>query len=184
MQYKYISDLHLYDMDSIDWRPEFQNLDKYAIHLIDNWNAFTNPDDIVIIVGDIGHKCPRTVEVLKRLKGKKILVLGNHDYIWGSYLYTCGVFDGIHEKLCYNDIHIQHIPDSLTRDCKFYIHGHHHRYDMSGMQNALQLYANDTYRLNCAADLNNNKPCTIQELLLNKELLLDSYREKGLLLGG
>lgn len=181
MQFKYISDLHLYDITSIDWRPEFPNLDLYAIDLMDKWNAFTEPDDIVILVGDIGHYCPYTVAVLKKLKGIKILVTGNHDVAWGNNLYTCGVFSGIHNVVERNNIHIQHIPETYTGTCQFYIHGHHHRYDTPGMQNALNLYVRDTYRLNCAADLNGNRPCTIQELMLNKEVLLDKYRSRGIL---
>jgi len=181
MQWKYISDMHLYDVSSFEWRPQFDNLDLYAINLIDSWNAFTEPDDIVIVTGDIGHLCPKTISVLSKLKGTKILIVGNHDVEWGAKLYTCGVFSGVHNVIEQNNIHIQHIPEPYTGVCQFYIHGHHHRYDMPGMQNALNLYARDTYRLNCAADINGNRPCTIQELMLNKEVLLDKYREQGLL---
>ena len=181
MQCRYISDLHLYDIYSIDWRPKFNNLDLYAANLIDSWNESTEDNDIVIIGGDIGHYCPKTLEVLSRLKGIKILVIGNHDLAWGSKLYTCGLFSGIHEVIEKNNIHIQHIPETYTGNCQFYIHGHHHRYDMPGMQNVLSQYARDTYRLNCAADMNNNRPCTIQELILNKEVNLERYRERGIL---
>lgn len=184
MDYKYISDLHLYDIDSLDWRGSDLNLDMYASTLIDNWNTVTSPEDIVIVAGDIGHYCPRTVEVLKRLNGCKILVIGNHDYVWGSNLYTCGAFNGVHEYIELPTVHIQHIPEGNADKTKFYVHGHHHRYDMPGMQNALQSYVKDTYRLNCAADLNNNRPCTIQQLLMNKELMIESLKERGLILGG
>jgi calcineurin-like phosphoesterase family protein len=173
--------MHIYDISSIEWRPEFPNLDLYAVNLIDSWNAFTDPKDIVIIVGDVGHYCPRTIEVLKRLNGIKILIIGNHDLTWGDNIYTCGVFSGIHQSIDQNNIHVQHIPEKYAGDCQFYIHGHHHRYNMPGMYKALSQYANDTYRLNCAADLNGNHPCTIQELMLNKEVLLYKYHEMGLL---
>lgn len=181
MQFRYISDLHIYDAESIDWRPEHFSLDTYVMSLLDCWNAFTDEDDYVIIVGDIGHKCPRTIEVLKRLKGIKILVIGNHDLSWGRDLWTCGVFSGIHESIENNGIYVQHIPQPYSGNCQYYVHGHHHRYDAPGMQNALLAYARDTYRLNCAADLNGNRPCTLQELELNKAVLMDKYREQGLL---
>lgn len=182
MQCRYISDLHLYDISSVEWRlGYYQNLDYYASSLIDTWNAFTDPEDCVILVGDIGHFCPRTIEVLKKLHGVKILVIGNHDSDWGNNIYTCGVFSGIHRCIERNDIHVQHIPEEYHGNCQFYVHGHHHRYDMPGMQKALVAYARDTYRLNCAADLNGNRPCTLQELMLNKEVLLDNYRTNGLL---
>lgn len=181
MQYRYISDLHLYDVDSVDWRPEFANLDVYAWHLLTNWNAVTDPDDIVIVNGDIGLCCKRTFDILNQLNGTKILVLGNHDIIWGQFIYSCGAFSGVHGAINSNGIYIQHIPEKLDRDYTYFIHGHHHRYDMNGMLPALQQYARDTCRLNCAADLNNHRPCTLQELITNKEILLDKYKDMGLL---
>lgn len=184
MQYKYISDLHLFDVYSLDWRDNFPTLEAYAMCLIENWNAFTEPDDVVILVGDVGHYCPKTLEVLRRLKGTIILVKGNHDVVWGSDLYTCGLFKGIHDEINSTGLFVKHIPDEPQGLSKYYIHGHHHRYDMPGMLGALKLYAGDVYRLNCAADLNNHRPCTIQELILNKELMIEDFRERGLLTGG
>lgn len=177
MQCRYISDLHLYDAYSIEWRGDIYNynLDLYAINLMDTWNTFTSTDDIVIVVGDIGNYCPRTLDVLSRLNGTKILVKGNHDIQWHTELYRCGIFKGIHDEISNNGIFVKHNPYGDRGDCKYYIHGHHHRYDMPGMNSALQLYARDVFRLNCAADLLNNKPCTIQELILQKELLVDKY---------
>lgn len=182
MQYKYISDLHLFDPTSFDWRDGMPVMD-YACLLVDSWNAFTDPDDVVIVVGDIGHPCPYTIKTLQKLNGKKILVLGNHDLSWGPELYTCGVFSGIYESIEQNNIYINHIPEDYHGNCQFYVHGHHHRYDMPGMYKKLQRYAANTYQLNCAADMNNNRPCTLQELILNKELNLERYREMGILGG-
>lgn len=185
MQLRYIADTHLYDTYSLEWRPEFSNLDLYAMHLIDSWNAFTAKDDVTIMVGDVGQFCKRTVEVLKRLNGRIILVIGNHDISWGRNMYTCGVFAGIHDSIDTGTVYIQHKPTEGTNSVsKYFVHGHHHRYDMPGMQNKLIRYANDVYRFNCSADLNNHRPCTLQELMLNKELLLEKYKERGILSGG
>lgn len=181
MQCRFISDLHLYDVSSINWRPNFSSLDTYAMNLIDCWNAFTQPEDLVFIVGDVGHFCPRTIQVLKKLYGTKVLIVGNHDIEWGTNLYTCGVFSGIHQQIYANNIYINHTPDGDRGNCVFYVHGHHHRYDMHGMSNVLKDYARDTCRINCSADLINNKPCTLQELILCKEVWVDKYRELGLL---
>lgn len=182
MQYKYISDLHLYDVYSTDWRSSFKSLDHYASSLIDSWNTTTKDDDIVIIVGDIGHYCPRTVEVYKRLKGQKVLVVGNHDLSWGEKLFTSKIFTGVYDQLAADDMFIKHVPDDdITQKYPIFIHGHHHRYDMPNMLHSLQQYASDTNRFNCAADINNNRPCTLQELMLNKELLLEKYRAMNLL---
>lgn len=178
---KFISDPHLFDVGSLSWRPQFSDVYSYADFLIDNWNRFTLPDDIVFLVGDIGHYCQKTIDVLNKLNGHKLLILGNHDISWGNAVYTCGCFVGVYGTFDLESIHIQHIPEAISSSYTWYVHGHHHRYDMVGMYKALQLYAADTYRLNCSADINNHHPCTLNELLLNKEVMLDKLRSTGIL---
>lgn len=177
----FISDTHLFDVASIDWRPSFPSVYSYADHLIESWNRFTLEDNIVFLVGDIGHYCSKTLEVLRECKGHKLLIIGNHDVTWGSKLYNCDLFDGIYGNFLLDTIYISHTPAPTNVKHTWFVHGHHHRYDMPGMYNALDTYARDTYRLNCSADLNNHRPCSLQELLLNKEVMLDKYRETGLL---
>lgn len=172
---RFISDLHLYDMYSMDWRKV--PLDVYANTLVENWNTTVSPEDLTIIVGDIGHYCPKSVNTLKSLNGRKILVLGNHDVEWGNEVYRCGVFSGVHNSVHLSGIDITHIPDESCIKSRYYIHGHHHDYKHYTMLYALKTYARDTYRLNCASDLIGNKPCTLQELVLQKELLLDKMSE-------
>ena len=181
MQLRYISDLHLFDSYSLDWRPEFKTLDDFADNLIISWNEFTSNDDIVIIVGDIGYNCPKTHEVIRELKGNKVLVIGNHDREWGSALYCSDLFRGIHEYIYNNGIYVQHIPDEIDFNCQYYIHGHHHRYDVPGMQKKLESYVRDTYRLNCSCDLIHYSPKTLQQLIMEKEIILDKYSAKGLI---
>lgn len=185
MATRYISDLHLYDKDSLEWRSELDmSLDQYAMFFMEQWNFYTDSNDIVIVDGDLGTYCYRTTEVLKRLKGRKVLVLGNHDITWGNNVYNPELFCGTHSYINSGGIYITHIPDipdSIRNGVAYIIHGHHHRYDMPNMQLKLKQYARDVHRYNCAADLNNHRPCTLQELMLNKELLLENYMERGLL---
>lgn len=185
MSTKFIADLHLYDYYSMDWRGYLErDLDGYASLLIDGWNSTTQDDDVVIIAGDVGHYCEMTVSVLQCLKGHKILIVGNHDLEWGEKLYSSGVFEGIHSSANLNGVYVQHKPDieqTLRSNSRYFIHGHHHRYDMPNMQRALFAYARDIYRLNCAADLIKHKPRTLQELITQKELLLEKYVKQGLL---
>lgn len=187
MQIRLIADLHLYDSYSYAWRQELDmNIDRFAAMQIDCWNAVCDDDTIVILVGDIGKPCPATRACLKRLKGIKVLVTGNHDTAWGSDIYDANLFSGTHEFIERNGMYIRHIPDTQAfkqSGATYFVHGHHHRYDLPGMQRELQLYARDVYRLNCCTDLIGYTPRTLQELILQKELLLDRYREKGLLGG-
>jgi len=55
----------------------FSNIDEMNETLIFNWNAVVNPKDLVYHLGDFGFN--NVEPVLKRLNGKKILIIGNHD---------------------------------------------------------------------------------------------------------
>ena len=51
--------------------------------LIDNWNASVKQHDTVYILGDLFFRSKVTADVmLKRLNGKKNLIIGNHDKDW------------------------------------------------------------------------------------------------------
>lgn len=183
MQTRYIADLHLFDSYSYSWRDYLDmNIDQYASMLIDNWNGVCDEDTLTIIVGDVGRYCPKTLTCIKQLRGIKVLVVGNHDVSWGRELYNPELFQGTHNFIKDSGIFVQHTPcDIDTSGVSYYIHGHHHRYDVQGMQQELRRYARDVYRLNCAADLIGHTPRTLQELIFQKELLLEQYRERGLL---
>jgi len=64
---------------TLDNRP-FTDLDHMASELVSNYNALVQPDDICFFLGDmmLGKTAPLR-EVLSRLNGNKILILGNHD---------------------------------------------------------------------------------------------------------
>ena len=48
--------------------------------LIANWNAVVRPDAVVYHLGDVSFSDEtRTLAILRRLNGRKFLVLGNHD---------------------------------------------------------------------------------------------------------
>lgn len=75
----YIADLHIGCTNSFDGRT--------LIHdeiLVQNWNSVVNNNDTVYILGDIGRVGSNkdneyVCSILSRLKGRKILILGNHD---------------------------------------------------------------------------------------------------------
>ena len=51
--------------------------------LIDGWNAAVRPDDVVYHLGDFAFGLrdeARVRSVFRRLNGRKVLILGNHDY--------------------------------------------------------------------------------------------------------
>lgn len=79
---------------------------NYMQRLEENWRSVVQPQDTVIIPGDVswGMSLEQAKEdflFLHRLPGKKILMKGNHDYWWtttrkmGKYLADSG-FDTLH----------------------------------------------------------------------------------------
>ena len=85
----FISDLHFGHRNILrfDCRP-FSTIEEHDEYLINQWNDTVGTDDDVWILGDISwYSALKTVNILKRLNGKKHLCIGNHDhkqYIRGS----------------------------------------------------------------------------------------------------
>lgn len=77
----FISDLHMGHKNAIsfDSRP-FTTIEEHDAAIIQNWNNRVTEEDTVYILGDISwHKNARTINIFKQLKGKKHLIVGNHD---------------------------------------------------------------------------------------------------------
>ncbi len=82
-----ISDLHL----SIN-NPKPMDIfgpawDNYVENIIEDWNSKVNEDDLVLMAGDFSwamalEDTKKDFDLLKDLKGKKIIIRGNHDYWW------------------------------------------------------------------------------------------------------
>lgn len=76
------SDLHFGHKAVIEYcnRP-FKSVEEMDETLIKNWNKVVKPIDKVYVLGDffMYHKKPKLREIMSRLNGTKILVLGNHD---------------------------------------------------------------------------------------------------------
>lgn len=79
----FISDTHFGHANIIGHQPiqrgHFPTADAMDEAMIDRWNFLVNKNDTVYHVGDFGWKVSQSVEILKRLNGKKILIPGNHD---------------------------------------------------------------------------------------------------------
>ncbi len=78
----YISDLHLFHEASIgfDGRP-FRNLEEMHAEIVRKWNSKVTNGDTVYILGDMSMrgKNEDLIALVAILKGKKVLIRGNHD---------------------------------------------------------------------------------------------------------
>lgn len=76
-----IADLHFSHKNIIEYekRP-FANVEEMNKTIVRNWNTFVSKHDTVFILGDVSF-CGKeeTKELISKLNGKKVLILGNHD---------------------------------------------------------------------------------------------------------
>jgi len=114
----------------------FSNLEQMNSTLIGKWNKVVRPNDIIINVGDVIFTKGESEEikkVIKKLNGRKILVMGNHDRKSMAFYLSNG-FDFVCEKFTWqfnnHRLLFLHNPNNIIardyRDYNFIIHGHWH----------------------------------------------------------
>lgn len=113
-QVYFYSDPHFSDEEMVHLRKNYIG-DEEQVKRI---NSKIGKNDTIVILGDIGNK-----EMLKKIRGYKVLLLGNHDAGATNYVgYADEIYEGplfISEKLL-----ISHEPISIAGS--FNIHGHDH----------------------------------------------------------
>ena len=78
----FTSDPHYHHKKVIEYcnRP-FETVEDMNITLMNFWNNTVSNNDTVFVLGDFSFAgTKKTAEVLRELKGRKILIMGNHDY--------------------------------------------------------------------------------------------------------
>ena len=146
---RYIADLHFDHEDIIayDNRP-FDSAEEMNEKLVENWNqVVTDPEDMTWILGDFcTGNAERWEAILGRLKGRKGLILGNHD----DAVVTASVLDHFEDVAPYREItagdrHVvlSHYPMLAFRDQYFgwyHLYGHvHSSYEWNVTENAKRL---------------------------------------------
>lgn len=103
----YISDLHLFCRSQVDnggvnydGRP-FKSLDEMHEYILRRWNEKVNNGDTVYVLGDVAMrgKNDALIALVAQLKGKKVLIKGNHDDL-SDYRYK----QLFHEILDYKEL--------------------------------------------------------------------------------
>ena len=103
----YIADCH-FGHGNLNIRMDhrgFANADEMDSFMIDQWNKkIGNPNHEVVILGDFSiMRAEPTMKILKKLKGKKILVTGNHDKFLKDPSFDKSLFKQITPYLELND---------------------------------------------------------------------------------
>ena len=130
------ADLHFFDEDIIRYenRP-FKSVEEMNETLIKNWNDRVDPEDIVFVLGDVsaGDR-EETSEIIHRLKGHKILIMGNHDRDKSPDYWLSVGFDEVsrYPIICNGYFILSHEPPSYFQETTPYafFYGHVHSTSM------------------------------------------------------
>ncbi len=169
----YTSDLHFGHKNVIKFsnRPYKDSIDMET-KLIENWNKKVALEDTVYILGDMFYGKSDYCKVLDSLKGKKILVKGNHEQWIERYRELEEYFEEITDYKIITDnerkVVLFHFP---ILDWNHKYHNSYHVYGhVHNIQNidTLVMY-NQINALNAGVDVNSYEPCTLEELIKNKE---------------
>lgn len=125
---RFIGDLHLGHKNIIKFssaeRGNVTNIDEHDAWIVAQWNKAVSKNDLVWVLGDVcmdKEKLP----LLKKMKGNKHLILGNHDEftldVYKPY------FNKIHGFVRYKGTWLSHAPiHPQELRGKINIHGHNH----------------------------------------------------------
>jgi len=137
------SDLHLFHKNIIQYcdRPF---CDEYQMNetIVNVWNETVADDDRVIVVGDLTAGLYDRQEELKaliaRLRGRKTLVMGNHDHMSAKWYRWAG-FENVVKHILEDEILFVHKPAQVfnpksmrladLHKPRLVVHGHIHRKD-------------------------------------------------------
>lgn len=173
----FTSDLHLGHSNIIRMcnRP-FHSVEEMNDTLIDNWNSRVTEHDDIYILGDLFYKAALDVNnVLKNLKGKKHLIIGNHDYTWMNNCDLSAYFASIDDLLVLKDsgsvMVLCHYP-MLSWPHMFHgsycLFGHIH--NSRQKDDGWEYIKEHDHLLNAGVDINGFYPVTFEELLENNRV--------------
>ena len=126
----FIADTH-FGHDAImryESRP-FKNVEEQDALLIENWNRVVSDEDTVFLVGDFtAYGEEKSKDILSALKGKKVLVMGNHDTKTPAYYRSLGFEDAYPYPIVYSNFWIvSHEPLYINTNMPYAnIYGHVH----------------------------------------------------------
>ena len=168
----YISDLHFGHRNVIgmDGRP-FETVEQMDETLIRLWNERVTDEDDVYIIGDFAYRNGNTASwYLRQLKGRKRLVIGNHDRLMIQDAKAMEYFISVEKmiRVVDNDrvVSLCHFPVAEwngKRHGGYHVHGHlHNRRD-----EVYEFMSRFEKALNAGYMLNGYHPVTLDELIEN-----------------
>ncbi|PCJ96746.1 MAG: hypothetical protein COA52_00635 [Hyphomicrobiales bacterium] len=109
---------------------KFDNVNQMNDCMITNWNEVVKETDIIYHLGDVYFgNSHETDEILKKLNGKKRLILGNHDNGKDQILYKHFAKITLWRLFKEHNMVLTHIPlhESNMQKVEYNVHGHIHQ---------------------------------------------------------
>ncbi len=149
----------------------FESVEEMDRIMIENWNRRVHGNDRVYVLGDMFYHCEpdRVTWVLGQLKGRKTLIVGNHDGSWMSKVPVNEYFEQVEMMMEVWDTHICtlcHYPMLSWRKQKtsYMIYGHIHN---NTEEDYWPLIRARDHMLNAGVEINSYMPVTFDELVSN-----------------
>ena len=151
----------------------FNDLDEMREHMVANHNDYVKPDDVCIFVGDFAFlPDEKANEILHRMQGYKILVIGNHD--WNKKKVKKLHFDETHLiKHIWKDgmdFVFTHYPmgTDVLIEPFFNVHGHEH---------VAHTYTDTLQHFNVNVEFTGFRPKLFQDIVDQAEMRKESMGE-------
>lgn len=178
------SDPHLYHKSFIYEPRGFHSPEEMNAAIEKNWNELITDDDDVYILGDLIFKGEHNtlddaMDIVQRLKGKKHIILGNHDGSMKIELYKkepsiVEIEDAKYIWYKGRQYYLSHFP-SITADPKvekpkeWIINFFGHTHSKEKFYNGLP------FMYNVSLDAHDNKPVSIDEAIGDIEVAIEAY---------
>lgn len=176
----FTSDLHLGHESILTVRTQFHDIEEHDSFLIEKWNKRVKKNDEVYILGDLSFRAPHPIShYLSRMKGRKHLIVGNHDGHWMRRVEDMAeYFESVDYlkimKFEKKQITLCHYPmlewpgsRYVESGTSFLIHGHIHGETDSVVYDHIRKY--QPHALNAGVDINDFQPVTFEELKENNK---------------
>lgn len=174
MSIYFIGDLHLGHTNCLKFenRP-FSSIEVQDERILANWNMKVTEKDTVYILGDFSfYKVDKTLSILKKLNGKKVLIKGNHDK-WANDIeqVKSEIKVVISDFIKYNkyEIYLSHYPTLVWPKKHYgalhlYAHIHDNSPDITYNRNINNLMEN-AYNVGCMLSYMGYTPRTLEEII-------------------
>lgn len=171
----YTADLHLSHSNIMRFssRP-FESVKEMNETLVNNWNSVVSAEDDVYIIGDVLFKMSIHPEAyLEKMKGRKHLIIGNHDRQHLSKDIFTSQFETIDHYLVISDegrkVVLFHYPilewDGYFRG-SYHIYGHIH--NSENIANKVMKKIPNAF--NAGVDVNDYTPQTLSQLIARNRI--------------